>query len=499
MFARLLSSPADIRSALARTRTLAAAFAVGATAALSLAAAPAGAVVTKVETSPGQFAEVGLQPRNVASVNDGFVTGEFRNAGDGPIVSTNQTYVIYWEPSDTYYNVWQKDINDFLAGMGSASGSLDSVYAVDTQYTDPANQHALYESVAHGAYTDMNPYPTTGNCTDPSPLHAGKALTCLTDKQIREQLETFIAEHNLPKGLGAIYYLLTPPGVAVCLAVDHCSDYPGTPKQIEEDEENKTEPLSYQIYKKSFCSYHSDINPDNAVDGDGNTVLYGVIPWIAGGEGDYHLAPEDRTQAYECQDGAFYLNTETKAIEKEAPKVSVKEESEKRLAAEKKENEELTAYEEQETKGLITEAELNTKRAELKKAKEQREHNETLEREKREETEDPHEQEPNQDGKGEDAFYEDGLADLIVSQIGVEQQNIVTNPLLNGWQDGAGNEVDRRVPQLRRQETSGGGVTGLEFTGQGPSSTRLLAVSTRTSTMPTISPLPRTNTPACRV
>ena len=34
-----------------------------------------------------------------------------------------------------------------------------------------------------------------------------------------------------------------------------------------------------------------------------------------------------------------------------------------------------------------------------------------------------------------------GLADLIVNQIAVEQQNIVTDPLLTAWQDPHGNEA----------------------------------------------------------
>ncbi|HEV3046691.1 MAG TPA: hypothetical protein VGY13_04960 [Solirubrobacteraceae bacterium] len=436
----------------------------------ALLALPAGAsaVVAEVEGT-----KVGLQPRDVSSFDDGTTAGEFRDAAGGPIVSTNQTYVIYWEPSGTYYNVWQTDINDFLAGMGNSSGSLDSVYAVDTQYTDPANQHALYQSAAHGAYTDMNPYPTSGNCTDPSPLHAGKALTCLTDKQIREQLETFISEQKLPKGLGAIYYVLTPPGVAVCLSAGRCSDYPGNPERIERDEAEKTEPLEYKLYKNSFCSYHSDINPDDAVDGDGSTVLYAVVPWIAGGAGDYHLAGEDQKQAYECQDGGFFFNPETFSIEKEAPKVSPKQEAEKRLAAEKAENEQLTSYEEQFKKELITEAELKAKRAELKKAQEERESKEKAEREKREATEDPHEQEPNQNGRGEDSFYEDGLSDLIVSQIGVEQQNVVTDPLLNGWQDGAGNESTDECRNFFALP-SGGSVPALEFTEAGTLSNQTL-------------------------
>ena len=39
-----------------------------------------------------------------------------------------------------------------------------------------------------------------------------------------------------------------------------------------------------------------------------------------------------------------------------------------------------------------------------------------------------------------DGFCDAGLADLIVNQIAIEQQNTVTNPLLNAWQDVAKNE-----------------------------------------------------------
>ena len=48
-----------------------------------------------------------------------------------------------------------------------------------------------------------------------------------------------------------------------------------------------------------------------------------------------------------------------------------------------------------------------------------------------------YEQEPNQLGSvpAVQTALRQGLADLIVNQIAVEQQNIVTDPLLNAWQD----------------------------------------------------------------
>jgi hypothetical protein len=461
IFARLSSSSVPGSSASLRGRTLVALFTAGFVSALLVIAAPAAAVVSTVEGL-----KVGLQSRDLASTNDGATVGGFRDEGDGPVLPSNHTYAIYWDPTNAYHGNWQESINTFFHGLGAGSRSLASDFAVDAQYTDPANQHALYQSTFNGAYTDDNHYPTSGNCVDPSPLHKGLAITCVTSKQVQEQLETFIAQHGLPKGLEYIYYLLTPPGVTVCLEADHCSDYPATPKQIETDEESHVEPSAYKIYKNSFCSYHSVINPDNAPDGDASTVVYGVIPWVAGGEGDFHLAGEDETQAYDCQDGGFYFNPKISADEKEHPKVSTTEEEEKRLAAEQKEDSELTTYESQEEKGLITKVEFEAKRTEIKNKRTAREATEKSERESREKTEDPHEQEPNQSGRGEDGSYDGGLSDLIVSQIGVEQQNIVTDPLLNGWQDSAGNEATDECRNFFAPYL-GGNVGAEEFTEAG--------------------------------
>jgi hypothetical protein len=102
--------------------------------------------------------------------------------------------------------------------------------------------------------------------------------------------------------MGSIYYVLTPPGVAVCLdegSASHCS--------------------SNAPSANSFCSYHAAISPTNAVTGDGNTLLYGVIPWSAGGYGDPLLHAANRTRPVNCQDGGFEHTAEG-VIKKEAAK-----------------------------------------------------------------------------------------------------------------------------------------------------------------------------------
>jgi PKD domain len=398
-----------------RPLPLAAALLTATLAALAFAVAPAGAIVTTVGST-----KAGLQPRSTSLLLGGYEgigpeAKTFANAGGSPIVASNKTYVIYWDPTDHYHGDWQHVINTFFQSMGASSGSLAGVFAVDAQYTDATNHHALYKSTFMGAYTDTNPYPSSGNCIDPHPLTVKDRITCLTAQQYKTELETFISQHSLPKGMGTIFYVLTPPGVTACLDAGgaHCSDY---------------EESSLESYENSFCSYHANVSPTSPATGDGNTILYAVIPWTAGGLADGHLQASDRTPAFDCQDGGF--DPSSKPVVEKQEKAKEKTESD------------IDAFEKMTPE-------------------------EKAEQERKELLEGPHQQEPNQvPCPSPDGFCDTGLGDLIINQIAVEQQNIVTNPLLNAWQDGIGNEAtdecrDFFAPVL------GGSVTANEETGAG--------------------------------
>ena len=73
-----------------------------------------------------------------------------------------------------------------------------------------------------GAYTDTDPYPTK-TCDDPQPLEGinrpwgeKRSEMCITDAQIERSL-SLRRDHHLQKGMDTIFYLLTPPGITVCL------------------------------------------------------------------------------------------------------------------------------------------------------------------------------------------------------------------------------------------------------------------------------------------
>ncbi len=80
----------------------------------------------------------------------------------------------------------------------------------------------------------------------------------------------------------------------------------------------------------------------------------------------------------------------------------------------------------------------------------------------------PHQEEPNQpSANGPDGTPDTGLADLIINQIAVEQQNTVTDPLLNAWQDSANNEATDECRNFFATGELGGAVTAGELTGAG--------------------------------
>jgi hypothetical protein len=538
---RLFSQLAALRSALTRRLGLALFSVAALSVALSLVglAPPAYAHVEEVSTKTGgPKIKVGLQPREAQyywegsrkyeglGKTSGFAENKaaasFDNASGNEVVHTANTYVIYWDPQDYYHGDWQSLIDGFMANVGTAGGQLSKVFSVDAQYTDKTDEPAASYTSFHGAYTDTHPYPAKNGCTDPRALELGIPLlegtnepVCVTAAQVQTELERFIKqreeEHDpLPKGMGSIFYLLTPPGVTVCLNEGggqeaHCSDFKGTPIEIsryeegqkrfpeeeeiygaelvtyhkakekyeeeekayneakvkynkavveyneavsayeveleiykenrKKDEEDKqrdteTEPVAptkpvaptapvepiapfkpvppiepegYKTYKQSFCSYHA------AIGSGSSTILYAAIPWTAGGDGDYHLTLSDETGGFACQDGGFEPHESTKT----EPEFEAKEREPSEAAKARHE-------------------------FEVKSKPEK----EPAEVEKEQETTKPVDQEPNQlPGRGPDGSFDTGLADLVINQIAVEQQDIVTDPLLNAWQDSEHNEV----------------------------------------------------------
>jgi hypothetical protein len=311
----------------------------------------------------------------------------FANAAGNPVVHSSNIYAIYWDPAGVAYDGdWETIINGFLKEAATESGSLGNVFAVDAQYTDTSNTGASYKSVFRGAYHDTEPYPTPAGCSD-SEKGAYITTTCLSDQQIQTQVSNFVAGHNLIRGMNSIFVVLTPPQVEVCLesgaSAKSCSESEGS---------------------KGLCSYHSAITPTSPTTGDGNTILYDVLPWTAGGLDDSHLPAADRGLGSLCQDGNW---------DQSAPWLDST----------------------QEETGADTD-----KRTE---------------------------QEPNQvPHTSPDGTYDGALADLIVNNLAIDLQNTITDPLLNAWHDNAGFEEGDEC-RNDFLPTVGGAVAPLEHTNAG--------------------------------
>lgn len=243
------------------------------------AAAPAGAVTATLGSS-----SFGFEPREAAAPVPNWTLAYH----GGPVMHSNNTYAIYWAPpapgdaSGQYDSDYKSLINRFLSDVSVDSGSLTNVYALTGQYTDTTG-HAQYKSSFRGAFTDTQPYPTTGTCLVGS--------LCITDAQVRSELSRFIGANSLTPGTSTIFLMLTPPGVTVC------TDSAGT------DCSAPTAPTS-------FCSYHSFIGDPNAP--GPSSVIYAVQPWTVGTAGtdmSWGLQDQLGVLGTSCQDSTPYSTT----------------------------------------------------------------------------------------------------------------------------------------------------------------------------------------------
>jgi hypothetical protein len=308
-FSRSLSQLAGRRSA--ANRRLALAFALMATlsAALLLAAAPAGAFIS------GEF---GLQQRKPVWVRNGPLQYH-----DGPVIHASDSYAIYWDPLELYNSEWMQLIDKYFRNVGGASGGLGNVFALNSQYgetgysTTPAasatdkEKHASNQSTFRGAYSVTDPYPTKENCTE-----AAK-IACLTDAQIKAELQKVIASGKLPGATGTVpgaattpvYYILTPPGVTVCTEKSSSASTCSNSTQLENEAQEIKEAKITHPAETGICGYHSTIEPHGAT-----PIVYAVQPWIAGDAGLFveSYSPEVKTSdvsadVLACQDDTSVL------------------------------------------------------------------------------------------------------------------------------------------------------------------------------------------------
>lgn len=223
------------------------------------------AVIVGLLAGPAQAAQnpngrfLGVVPRQAAPApasvakplaSPGIVRGGGNLAyNGGPVMHSDANYAIFWEPSGYATPESYKDaIATYFAGVAADSGLATNVYAVDTEYYDTAGavkSYAPYSASFGGSLQDTQAYPASG-----CPVRSG--IPCLTDTQIAAEVNRVVTANHYPRGLGAVYYLFFPPGVASCF-----------------DTAGRTCSSNY------FCAYHSSSATA------AGTVLYADMPYAA--------------------------------------------------------------------------------------------------------------------------------------------------------------------------------------------------------------------------
>jgi PKD repeat protein len=167
----------------------------------------------------------------------------------GPVMHTNKTYSFYWKPTayaSDYASGFRTLVDRYLADVAADSGQRSSVYAANTQYYDNTTGHILHSSIFGGSLTDTTSFPSA-TCL------AARSSQCITDAQIKTELNGFLTANGLPRGLGTQYFVLLPPGIVVCFGTAAGSDCSGP--------------------GGTFCAYHGDFV------GAGSSTIYAVHPY----------------------------------------------------------------------------------------------------------------------------------------------------------------------------------------------------------------------------
>lgn len=201
---------------------------------LVFAVAPAAAAPPTPGDPAGNHGEIlGVVPaKNQANRRPGSANNLAYHGG--PVMHTNTVYALYWIPAGyTVSSGYQTIINGFFANVATATTAkaTSNVYFSDTQYSDGSGG-ITNQSTYAGGIVDTNPFPASG-CTD------AYTSVCLSDAQIRAELDSVIGTKGLPRGTGTLYFVFTPQGVGSCYSASSCAF-------------------------SQYCAYHSSFTPVGA-------------------------------------------------------------------------------------------------------------------------------------------------------------------------------------------------------------------------------------------
>jgi hypothetical protein len=181
------------------------------------------------------------QPDTAYPFLDQFQQGQLSYFG-GPVLHTNETYAIFWDPNGAFPAGYEALVERFLGDVAHDSGTDTNVFSVPNQYGD-ATGPVTYQSTYAGSAVDTDPFP------DDCPAASGYS-SCFTDAALQAELGSFLSAHDIARPANRVFLVLTPQHVETCFASIFCND-------------------------NYFCAYHSGMTTPT---GD---VLYANLPYDA--------------------------------------------------------------------------------------------------------------------------------------------------------------------------------------------------------------------------
>jgi hypothetical protein len=223
-----------------------AAIVLGAVATSASAATAAGPAATSSSSAASSHAQL-RHPASIVPLRDAARSRKsdqvFNNMdyNGGPVMPSNTNYMVLWSPTGlgAYPADYVPGLKQWFTDLAHDSGGVQNTDSVSAQYQDLTGAFSRYATTFGGAVLDTQPYPTS-QCPVNSPV-----IECLTDLQIQQELERFVAASNLKTDLSHEYFLLTPPHVESCFSNDPSQSFGGCSAGIV--------PFSQFA---AFCAYH---------------------------------------------------------------------------------------------------------------------------------------------------------------------------------------------------------------------------------------------------
>jgi hypothetical protein len=178
----------------------------------------------------------------------------------GPVQHSSAVYPIFWVPPGYSFPAgYMSTITTYFADVAQDSYEPSNVYGSIVQYFERSPKRFVsYRVVNNPPGMSTHPFPKSG-CPNYTLGDGTLSTVCLTRSQIRKEVATIVATHNIPNGLGTQIFLFTPQGVASCTTKTSLSSG------------GCYNPLQYNGY----CAFHSRVGSG------GKASLYAYMPYNA--------------------------------------------------------------------------------------------------------------------------------------------------------------------------------------------------------------------------